>query len=137
MTVEPASIRANWINSDCLAWSYIGISVAVGLSTSARRARRCSTARFAYSQALRGSLCGSTVPERVRRVRFRRGGPRQGLGVDILADAGQLAVSNRDGEDPVIVERLVRGLDLPPGEAGHQHPVALGDKLLGFCRRLQ
>src|SRR6185312_2469624 len=117
MTVEPASTRANRINSDCLAWSYIGISVTVGHSAGARLARRCSTARSAYSQASRGCLCGSRVDGRGRRARVRLGGPRQGLGVDILPDAGQLAVSNRDGEDPVILEQLVRGLDLPPGEA--------------------
>jgi hypothetical protein len=39
MTVEPASTRANRINSDSLDWSYIGISFTVGHSTSARRAR--------------------------------------------------------------------------------------------------
>src|SRR6266571_4930521 len=38
MTVEPASTRANRINSDSLDWSYIGISVTVGYSTSARAA---------------------------------------------------------------------------------------------------
>src|ERR1700685_378139 len=43
MTVEPASTRANRINSDSLDWSYIGISFTVGHSTSARRARRRST----------------------------------------------------------------------------------------------
>ena len=44
MTVEPASTRANRINSDSLDWSYIGISFTVGHSTSARRARGRSTA---------------------------------------------------------------------------------------------
>src|SRR5476651_1031231 len=34
MTVEPASTRANRINSDSLDWSYIGISFTVGHSTS-------------------------------------------------------------------------------------------------------
>ena len=43
MTVEPASTRANRINSDSLDWSYIGISVTVGHSMSARRARGRST----------------------------------------------------------------------------------------------
>src|SRR5450432_366680 len=38
MTVEPASTRANRINSDCLDWSYIGVSFAVEHSTRARRA---------------------------------------------------------------------------------------------------
>src|ERR1700734_419104 len=40
MTVAPASTRANRINSDSLDWSYIGISVTVWHSTSARPARR-------------------------------------------------------------------------------------------------
>src|ERR1700722_17533403 len=44
MTVEPAFTRANLINSDSLDWSYIGISVTVGYSTSARPASRRSTA---------------------------------------------------------------------------------------------
>src|SRR6202023_3810305 len=38
MTVEPASTRANRINSDSLDWSYIGISFTVGHSTNTRRA---------------------------------------------------------------------------------------------------
>ena len=37
MTVEPASTRANRINSDSLDGSYIGISLMVGHSTSAAR----------------------------------------------------------------------------------------------------
>src|ERR1700738_2459407 len=44
MTVAPASTRANRINSDSLDWSYIGISITVGHSTSARLASRRSTA---------------------------------------------------------------------------------------------
>src|SRR4051794_16995810 len=43
MTVEPASTRANRINSDSLDWSYIEISFRIGNSTSARRARGRST----------------------------------------------------------------------------------------------
>src|SRR6202453_1775542 len=39
MTAEPAPTRVNRINSDSLDWSYIGISVTVGHSLSARRAR--------------------------------------------------------------------------------------------------
>src|ERR1700728_5090116 len=39
MTVEPASTRANWINSNSLDWSYIAISLMVGHSTSVWRAR--------------------------------------------------------------------------------------------------
>src|ERR1700722_12235832 len=39
MTVEPASTRANRINSDSLDWSYIAISLMVGHSTGVWRAR--------------------------------------------------------------------------------------------------
>src|SRR6202007_1715055 len=98
MTVEPASTRANRINSDSLDWSYIGISFTVGYSTSAQPALR---------------LPG---PVRLR-------GPRQRLRVDILPDVGQSAVPDRDGENPVVLERLVRGFDLPPGEADDEDPV--------------
>src|SRR5476649_1987220 len=120
MTVEPTSTRANRINSDCLDWSYIGISFTVEQSAGARRAGPASTA---HSWALRGPLCGCGVDGRGRRVRVRLGGPRQCLRVDILPDARQLAVSNRDGEDPVVLERLVRGFDPPPREADDQNPV--------------
>lgn len=52
-------------------------------------------------------------------------------GIQIFADVGQLAISDSDGEDPVILERLVRGLDLACGEADHEHPVALSDNSKG------
>src|ERR1700731_3732912 len=44
MTMEPASTRANRINSDSLDWSYIAISLMVGHSISVWRARGRSTA---------------------------------------------------------------------------------------------
>ena len=65
------------------------------------------------------------------------GGQCQRLRVDIFPDTGQLAVANRDGEDPVVDERLVRGFDFPSGYADDQHSVPLGDELLRFGRRLQ
>jgi IS5 family transposase len=57
------------------------------------------------------------------RVRF--GGARQRLRVDIFPDVRQLAVPNGDGEHPVVHPRLIRGFDLPFGEADDQNPVTL------------
>src|SRR5450631_1888099 len=101
MTVEPASTRANRINSDSLDWSYIGISVTVGRLKSARRAR--GNPRLIHRL---------TRPEGRRRPALRQPGrvhlrgPRQCLRVDILPDVRQFAVSNCNGEDPVVLERL-------------------------------
>ena len=53
------------------------------------------------------------------------GGPRQCLRVDILPDVRQFAISNGNGEDPVVLERLIRGYDSPPREADDQNPVSL------------
>jgi hypothetical protein len=52
-------------------------------------------------------------------------GPRQCLRVDILPDFRQFAVSNGNGEDPVVLEHLIRGFDFPPSEADDQNPVSL------------
>src|SRR5579859_4836498 len=102
MTVEPASTRVNRINSDSLDFSYIGISVTVGRLKNARRARgnprlirRLSRPEGRRWPALR----------QPGRVHLR--GPRQCLRVDVLPDARQSAVPDRDGEDPVILECLV------------------------------
>jgi len=59
MTVEPASTRANRINSDSLDWSYIGISFTIGNSTSARRARGRSTTVYPDPMAADGQRYGS------------------------------------------------------------------------------
>src|SRR3546814_1040706 len=76
MTVEPASTRANRINPDCLDWLYIGTSVAVG-----------------------NHGCGWPAPGRSgRHLR----GSRQCLRVDVLPDARQPAITDSDGEDPVV-----------------------------------
>src|ERR1700740_1400472 len=113
MTVEPASTRVNRINSDSLDWSYIGISVTVE--------------HFEERAACGGRSTADppSIPNRwpqmaraLRQLgRFHLRGPRQGLRVDVLPDARQSAVPDRDGEDPVVLERLVRGFDLPPGKA--------------------
>src|SRR5580765_4696249 len=103
MTVEPASTRANRINSDSLDWSYIGISFTVGHSTSARRAR--GDPRLIQ---LRHRTDGRSRPALRRPGCVHLRGPGQGLRVDIFPDVGQSAVPDRDGEDPVVLERLVR-----------------------------
>ena len=43
-------------------------------------------------------------------------GPRQCLRVDILPDVCQFAISNGNGEDPIVLERFIRGYDLPLSE---------------------
>jgi len=46
-------------------------------------------------------------------VRVHLGGPRQCLRVDVPPELRQLAVSNGGVEDPVVLERPVRGFDFP------------------------
>src|SRR5450432_42881 len=130
MTVEPASTRANRINSDSLDWSYIGISFTVGHWTSARRARGRSTAD------------PPSTPTRCRRWpalrqpgRVHLRGPRQCLRVDILPDVRQFAIPNGNGEDPIVLERLIRGFDFPLSEADDQNPVSLRYELGGLWVR--
>src|SRR4051794_34369718 len=57
----------------------------------------------------------------IRRVR----GPRQRLRVDVLPDLHQLAVLDSNGEDEIILERLVRGFDLSLGKSDDQNPISL------------
>src|SRR3546814_7758337 len=110
MTVEPASTRANRINPDCLDWLYIGTSVAVG-----------------------NHGCGWPAPGRSgRHLR----GSRQCLRVDVLPDARQPAITDSDGEDPVVLERLARGLDLAAGEADDQHAVCLRHEFAGYMNEV-
>src|SRR5579864_1755834 len=87
-----------------------------------------------------GRTSGSPLRLSIRRALRRAGrvhlrGPGQCLRVDVFPDALQLAVSNRDGEDPVVLERLVRGFDLSPREADDQNPVSLRYELPGFRGR--
>src|SRR3546814_13284330 len=110
MTVEPASTRANRINPDCLDWLYIGTSVAVG-----------------------NHGCGWPAPGRSgRHLR----GSRQSLRVDVLPDARQPALPDSAGEDPVVLERLARCLDLAAGES-YAHPaVCLRPAFAGLHQRV-
>jgi hypothetical protein len=50
------------------------------------------------------------------RARIHLGGPGQCLRVDILPDVRQFAISNGNGEDPIVLERLIRGYDLALSE---------------------
>jgi NAD(P)-dependent dehydrogenase (short-subunit alcohol dehydrogenase family) len=65
-------------------------------------------------------------------ARGRLGGPRQCLRVDILPDVRQFAISNGNGEDPIVLERFIRGFDTPRSEANDQNPVSLRYKFGGL-----
>src|SRR5882762_8810693 len=65
-------------------------------------------------------------------ARGRLGGPRQCLRVDILTDIRHFAISNGNGEDPMVLERPIRGFDSPPSEADDQNPVSLRYELGGL-----
>src|SRR5258708_3047920 len=131
MMMEPASTRANRINSDSLDWSYIGISFTVGHSTSARRARGDPP----LIRRLPRRRDGGRWPAIRQPGCVHLRGPRQRLPVDVLPDVGQSAVPDRDGEDPVVLERLVRGFDLSPREADDEDPVSLRYELPRFRGR--
>ena len=93
-----------------------------------------------------GDRVGDHAPTEIRRLqiaktkqrdrsapgaRGRLGGPRQCLRVDILPDVRQFAISNDNGEDPMVLERLVRGFDSPRSEAHDHNPVSLRYELGG------
>src|SRR5580704_4483103 len=63
------------------------------------------------------------------------GGPRQCLRIDILPDVRQFAISNGNGEDPMVLERSIRGFNSPRSEADDQNPVSLRYELGGFWVR--
>src|ERR1019366_10017821 len=127
MTVEPASTRANRINSDSLDWSYIGISFTVGHSTSARRARGRSTADPPSPQP-----DGRRWPALRQPGRVHLRGSRQCLRVDILPDVRQFAIPKGNVEDPVVLKRLIRGFDFPRSDADDQNPVSLRHEFGGL-----
>jgi hypothetical protein len=54
------------------------------------------------------------------------------LRVDILPDVHQFAISNGNGEDPIVLERFIRGFDSPRSEAYDQNPVSLRYKFGGL-----
>jgi hypothetical protein len=47
------------------------------------------------------------------------------LRVDVLPDPRQLAISNGDVKDPIVLERLIRAFDFPRSDADDQNPVSL------------
>src|ERR1700733_687166 len=79
MTVEPALTRANRINSDSLDWSYIGISLTVGQTTSWRRARGNPQLIHRLPQA---DGCKWPALRRSGRVHLRGPGQRSGANSD-------------------------------------------------------
>jgi hypothetical protein len=52
--------------------------------------------------------------------------------VDILPDVRQSAILNGNGEDPIVLERFIRGYDFPPSEADDQNPVSLRNEFKGL-----
>src|ERR1700691_4141985 len=92
---------------------------------------RCST----YSLTLRIGSCGIGVDGSGPGARGRLGGPRQCLRVDILPDVRQFAISNGNGEDPMVLERLIRSFDSPRSEADDHNPVSLRYELGGLWVR--
>src|ERR1700757_3859401 len=62
----------------------------------------------------------------------RLGGPRQCLGVDILLDVRYFAISNGNVEDPMVLERPIRGFDSPRSETDDQNPVSLPYEFRGL-----
>jgi WD40-like Beta Propeller Repeat len=81
----------------------------------------CST----YSLTLRIVSCGIGVDGSGPGARVHLRGPRQCLRVDILPDVRHFAISNGNGEDPIVLERPIRGYDSSPSEADDQNPVSL------------
>jgi hypothetical protein len=65
------------------------------------------------------------------RGRVRLAGPRQGLRIDIFPDVRELAISNGNGEDPIVLERLIRRFDFARSDADDQNPVSLRDEFGG------
>jgi hypothetical protein len=79
--------------------------------------------------------CGIGVDGSGPGARGHLGGPRQCLRVDILPDVRQFAISNGNGEDPMVLERPIRGFDSPRSEADDQNPVSLRYELGGLWVR--
>src|SRR5579872_6938100 len=90
---------------------------------------------LSYSQTLRIVSYGIRVDGSGPGARGHLGGPRQCLRVDILPDVRQFAISNGNGEDPMVLERLIRCFDSPRSEADDQNPVSLRYELGGVWVR--
>ena len=59
-------------------------------------------------------------------------GTRPCLRVDILPDVRHFAISNGKGEDPMSLERPIRGFDSSPVEADDQNQVSLRYEFAGL-----
>src|ERR1700720_2039865 len=104
MTVEPAFTRANRINLDSLDWSYIG-DLRYGWAFEERAA--CEAAIHG-SFTVDPDPIAADGPTLHRPGRTHLRGPRQRLRVDVLPDVRQLAAPDGNGEDEVVLERLIR-----------------------------
>ena len=49
-----------------------------------------------------------------------------------IPDVLHFAISNGNGEDPMVLKRLIRGFDSPRSEADDQNPVSLRYELGGL-----
>src|ERR1700675_1066313 len=101
-------------------------------SISVRRARGRSTADTPSAPTPDGRRWAAL--RKPGRVPLR--GPREGLRVNVLPDLRHYAISNGNVEDPIVLERLIRGFDLPRGDADDQNPVSLRHEFGGrwVCR---
>jgi hypothetical protein len=90
--------------------------------------------RYSNGESRSSSICGKSpmhspkpaIPEgSVPGACVCLGGPRECLRVDILPDALQFAILKGNVEDPVVLERLIRGFDLAHSDADGQNPVSL------------
>src|SRR5690348_14642846 len=78
-------------------------------------------------------LCGSVeFSDDFFITKTHLGGPRQCLRVDILPDVRQFAISNGNGEDPMVLERPLRGFDSSRSEADDQNPVSQRNEFKGL-----
>ena len=82
---------------------------------------------------LRIVSCGIGLDGSGPGARVRLGGPRQCLRVDILPDIRHFAISNGNGENSIVLERLIRGFDFSRSEADDQNPVSLHYEFEGLC----
>ena len=87
--------------------------------------KRHSLRSYGDIQAANSTLCGIDLDGSGLEARVGLGGPRQCLRVDILPDVRQFAISNSNGEDPIVLERPIRGYDSPPSEADDENSVSL------------
>src|SRR6202171_1444605 len=87
------------------------------------------------SLTLRIVSCGIGLDGSGPGARGHLGCPRQCLRVDILPDVRQFAISNGNGEDPMVLELPIRGFDSPRSDADDQNPVSLRYELGGLWVR--